>query len=753
MKMKKILAMSASFALVAALAIGGTMAYIQTEPQNKSNVFSVGNVDIVLKEDTGVTGGGTVTEDETGATYTEIMPGDYLKKEVTVENTGTNPAYVQVTVTVNNFKQIQNIIENCCDEDDCVHEEALLDYIFDGWGMTVQDRYLADGTKDMSYKINEWTDENILQVDSAKRIVANEVAHFSIENWFKSPAEEAAAGYTIAGTANSYYLADKDDYSLCYTYYIYLPEKGDYATLFNGLNVPSSFTSEELAMFEDLEINVEAKAIQADNFSSAKAAFVTLNADNLIETDAAFKEALSQDVENIVVVLSEDVTYDVAEWSSNGMGGASTKTITIYGNGHTINFNQTNSDWNNVVTNNNATLIINDAVLTNSGNNDGPWNSHDINFACAVELNNIVSDKAFAFKSDATLNGVTIADANTSDTYAIWIQPNGQTVTLDNCTIDMLAATDGRGIKIDEQYVTTPEKVTLNVSNTKFMTEEKSAIIVKSKAGALINVENINIENTIDKTNAVWVDEASAEYYNLVVVNGATKILEPEVVSDISDLKDALNKGEDVLLTEDVETTSPITVNGSTLDGGGNTLDSDYVGTSGWGQYAIVVNSGTVENITVVDAFRGIGSTNTTGDVYIKNVTIDNVTYAINGNGTGTQNVYVSDSTIYGWNSYADINSINFTNCTLGKGNSYAGYMVIYGTTNFTNCNFEDGYAMCGDLRGTLDTTVTFTNCTYDGSLVTADNFETLFMAAGDETDFGKLLTNYKIVIDGVTVQ
>ena len=209
------------------------------------------------------------------------------------------------------------------------------------------------------------------------------------------------------------------------------------------------------------------------------------------------------------------------------MGGEKTDYIMINGNGHTITFNQTDSDWNNIVTNG-AKLIISNAKITNSGHNDGPWNRHDLNFACEVELNNVVSDKALALKAGATLNNVTINDANTEDTYAIWIQPNGQTVTLNGCTIDMLDCTDGRGIKIDEPYISDPAKVTLNVSNTTFKTEEKSAILVKSAAGADVNLSNVTItEVAADSVNHVWVDEASASYADLVVVTGGDKKLEP----------------------------------------------------------------------------------------------------------------------------------------------------------------------------------------------------------------------------------
>lgn len=250
-----------------------------------------------------------------------------------------------------------------------------------------------------------------------------------------------------------------------------------------------------------------------------------------VANNEELKAALTQDEEFIIVELSNDVTYDVAAWANDAMGGASTKTITINANDNTITFNNTNSDWNNIVTANNAKLIINNAKITNAGYNDGPWNRHDLNFACEVEMNNVVSDKAMAFKAGATLNNVTINDPNTSDTYAIWVQPKGQTVTLNNCTIDMAACSDGRGLKIDNQYLAAAKegKVTLNVAGTKFITEEKSAVLVKSTVGAIVNwgAGNDIAEVAADNVNAVWVDEAAAAYADLVTVTGATKIVEP----------------------------------------------------------------------------------------------------------------------------------------------------------------------------------------------------------------------------------
>lgn len=275
--------------------------------------------------------------------------------------------------------------------------------------------------------------------------------------------------------------------------------------------------------------------IQGSSVAEARAVVLFYNANQTITSVLTFAQsvtqndvvdALNQDVQEINIRLASDVTLDVAAWQNNALGGQNTETITIDGQGKTITFNQTNSDWNNITTNG-AKIIIKNAHITNSGYNNGPWNRHDLNFACDVELIGVTSDKAIALKSGGKLVDVTINDANSSDTYALWIQPNGQTVTLEGCTIDMIACNDGRGIKIDEQYVDSPAKVTLNVSNTVIKTDEKAAILVKSKAGADIHLTNVDItEVAADSTNPVWVDEASAAYYDLVTVTGGTKIQE-----------------------------------------------------------------------------------------------------------------------------------------------------------------------------------------------------------------------------------
>ena len=225
----------------------------------------------------------------------------------------------------------------------------------------------------------------------------------------------------------------------------------------------------------------------------------------------------------VTINLLSDATLDITAWQNLAIGGENTTKIIIDGengeNDFTLTFNKKNSDWSHIATsNNNATdLVLQNIKITDSGYNNGPWNRYDINFACDVELNNVVSTKALAFKAGATLNNVTINEIG--DNYAIWIQPNGQNVAIDGLVINSA----GRGIKVDEQYVTA-QNVNLSVANATFTTVKKAAIMVKSAANTVITVgENVNISSvSADQTNIAWIDEGAAAHYGKVTVTGGT---------------------------------------------------------------------------------------------------------------------------------------------------------------------------------------------------------------------------------------
>ena len=248
-----------------------------------------------------------------------------------------------------------------------------------------------------------------------------------------------------------------------------------------------------------------------------------------VETAEELAAALTADKENIAVVLSADIDLPIAslgqQTGGSGeykLGGESTKNITIDLGGKTLNI--TTTYWSGIGAKNaDEKIVIKNGTMTSS-QATGTWNSYDLTFAnCNYEIANVEFSKAIAFTNankTVVLNDVTINE--THDYYAMWISAKGQDVKINGLTIN----STGRGIKIDEQYVGAPAKVTMKVENATFKTAKKAAILVKSAAGAAIALNNVDITATPDTVNAVWVDSDSAAYADKVTVTGGNVVVE-----------------------------------------------------------------------------------------------------------------------------------------------------------------------------------------------------------------------------------
>ena len=255
-----------------------------------------------------------------------------------------------------------------------------------------------------------------------------------------------------------------------------------------------------------------------------------VSASQVVSTAEELAAALKSDAESISVVLYNDIECPIgtlgqtAAGDAKQMGGVNTKNITIDLNNNKLLL--TTTYWSVLgAKNSDAVVTIKNGTMTSS-QASGTWNSYDLGFAnCNYILENVVFEKAIALSAEGknfTLKNVTINE--THDYYAIWVEAIGQNISIDGLTVNSA----GRGIKIDEQYISSPSKVTMNVNNATFKTVKKAAILVKSVAGAEINISNINISQVAkDAVNAVWVDSASAAYANLVTVTGASCIVEP----------------------------------------------------------------------------------------------------------------------------------------------------------------------------------------------------------------------------------
>ena len=232
----------------------------------------------------------------------------------------------------------------------------------------------------------------------------------------------------------------------------------------------------------------------------------------------------------------------------------------------------------------------------------------------------------------------------------------------------------------------------------------------------------------------VYAAQTSAYGYEVKVLGEAadgSDAVSVTQVKNATDLDTSVANGGNAFLTDDLtfsanNTTANsgygatgVSVNGGVLDGNGKTLTVNDAWTT-W-DCAVNVKGGTIKNLTINSAMRGIFMGSATADVYIDNVTIDGTVYTFNSDGGSKDyGVYISNSTLNGWTSHSDVHKeVVYTNCNFGEGSGYA-YCRPYGPTTFKNCAFEAGFTV--EALGQ----VTFENCTIGGVALTADNLATL---------------------------
>lgn len=407
---------------------------------------------------------------------------------------------------------------------------------------------------------------------------------------------------------------------------------------------------------------------------------------------ASLAAALTANNENIVVTLGADIELPISslgqQTGGSGeykLGGEATENITIDLNRKKLTI--TTTYWSGLGAKNaDALFTIKNGTMTSS-QTSGTWNSYDLCFAnCNYAFENVTFEKAIALESAGKsfdLKNVTIKE--THDYYAMWISAKGQTVTVDGLTIESL----GRGIKIDEQYVSAPAKVTLNLNNATFTTAKKAAIVVKSVEGAEINVKNINIANVAaDNAFAVWVDENSKAYADKVVVNGAYAKVEGDntsvSVSTNAGITEAIANGAETIVLADGAYNMPA-------------VSGKKVAILGSKDVVITVNKPNMSGSDVT--FEGVtvkGSGYSTGVQHVNTVTYNNVKV-------------IGEMCLYG-------EAVTFNNCEFELNNQY---IWTYGAKNvaFNNCVFNtNGKAILVYNEGAGANNVTVKGCTFKAS-------------------------------------
>ena len=190
---------------------------------------------------------------------------------------------------------------------------------------------------------------------------------------------------------------------------------------------------------------------------------------------------------------------------------------------------------------------------------------------------------------------------------------------------------------------------------------------------------------------------------------------------------------------------------GGTLNINGNNTTIENVDYKGDGNIAVAVSTGagntgtTFRGTKITNAFRGIQFWSLSGDSVIDNCELDVAGYTFNIDAAvADSTLTITDSTLNGWTSYTSgIKLVTFENCKLGL-NAYQ-YLRPYSETKLVNCDFTSGgYQL--NAGGSDAYTITLTNCTKNGTPITAENVKTLLL---DTDDWN---TNAILIVNGVSV-
>ena len=417
-----------------------------------------------------------------------------------------------------------------------------------------------------------------------------------------------------------------------------------------------------------------------------------------VSNAAQLASALTSDAAQIAVTLVEDIDLSIAslgqQTGGSGeykLGGENTESILIDLDNHKLNLTTTYMSAIGAK-NDDAVFTIKNGTMTSSSTS-GTWNIYDLTFAnCNYEIENVVFEKSIAFTNDyrtARLDNVTINEQN-GDYYAMWISAVGQNITIDGLTL----SSTGRGIKIDEEYVNNPAKVTLNISNSKFTTVSKAAIMVDSKEGAEINVTNVDIANVAaDPVFTVWVDVDAKDYADKVTVNGALVRTE--------------GSNEVIVATSNEELAAADIADNATIY---LTKGKYVIPDAAKGKTVTFIGTGNPEDVEVAVTKVGTGYENCDYGLDGSTVTFEGITITTNSS------TYIGYARCKGTYKNCVINGTYtlYERCTFNvSGDVYNIWTWGAPNATFDGCTFNsEGKAML--LYGQANTKLTINNCTFN---------------------------------------
>jgi hypothetical protein len=260
---------------------------------------------------------------------------------------------------------------------------------------------------------------------------------------------------------------------------------------------------------------------------------------------------------------------------------------------------------------------------------------------------------------------------------------------------------------------------------------------------------NEAIATTGDNANIVVADTAVID--SSTSIGKGTTISGTGVDSTTVEVKKAKVAKDDVTIKDMTINGSGSSGNEGTLGINGNNTTVENVNYVGDGNIAVTVSTGTnnsgttFKGVKITNAFRGIQFWSLSGNSLIEDCEIDVAGYTFNVDAVvAGATLTIKNSTLNGWTSYTSgISKVSFEGCKLGL-NTYE-YLRPYSATELTDCEFtSECYKLNAAGSGTY--TITLTNCTKNGTNITAENVETLLL------DTNGWNSNVTLIVNGTTV-
>lgn len=300
----------------------------------------------------------------------------------------------------------------------------------------------------------------------------------------------------------------------------------------------------------------------------------------------------------------------------------------------------------------------------------------------------------------------------------IWTLENGAATILDFGTMSESAE-----IKEGDKGESDNERMTIPAAADQEYTVTFDAELFQDGASVLTSKKAVKITGCQLLSGYAYNFVATLDPTNI----GENPLFPIEFEAEVEEWIEAEDYDGGIIPTENLLTsTEVITEN---YDGEGKTVYA--ADDRAKGQNGIFVPQGdvTISNVTIDgqngateagEGYRGIYITKG-GNYILDGVTIKNVSYAINVNTTEDVTLTVKNSTLEGWTSFGNSTTASFEKVKFECG-KFANFKP-YTSVTLTDCSFEEGFMI--DFTS-LTGTITLKNCTYNGTVLTVENFATV---------------------------